>query len=89
MLLTYAELDLIKPALSLVERQPHINAVVRVNSPTPGRTLTVDISAAGIVLKAEYADSAPALEFYRYPQGLALAYGLSLKKLMAIAPDAD
>ena len=88
MLLTSAELHILKPALSLVEHLQHSNVVLRTVAST-GRVLTLDISAAGIVVKAEFADSAPALEFYRYPQGLALAYGLSLKKLVTIPVDED
>ena len=87
MILSAAELNIIKPALALIDHLQHTNVVLRTTAAN-GRAACIDISAAGIVVKAEYPDSAPCLEFYRFPQGLALAYGISLKKLMHL-PDKD
>jgi hypothetical protein len=87
MILTAAELNIIKPALALIEHLQHTNVVLHTTAAN-GRRACIDLSAAGIVIKAEYPDSAPALEFYRFPQGLALAYGVSLKKLLTL-PDRD
>lgn len=81
MILTLAELNIIKPALALIDHLQHTNVVLKTVAAN-GRTASIDLSVAGIVVKAEYPDSAPALEFYRFPQGLALAYGLSLKRLV-------
>lgn len=88
MLLSSAEINILKPVFALLDHLQHSNVTLRTVLPG-SKVTTVDISAAGILVKTEFPDSSPALEFYRYPQGLALAYGLSLKKLITVPVDED
>lgn len=80
MILSPLELHVVRPALAFIDRLQHGNVVVRLLNPT-GRELTVDISAAGILIKATYPDSSPIIEFYRLPMGFAQAYGLPIEVL--------
>jgi len=81
MILSNAELNVVKPTLAMIEHLQHVNVVLNVINPN-GRQVTIDISAAGILIKAVYSDSSPAVEFYKYPQGLAQAYGVSIKRIL-------
>jgi hypothetical protein len=47
-----------------------------------GRTTTTEVSSSGIFIKATYPDSAPCMEFYRHPQGLAQAYCVPLRTIV-------
>lgn len=75
--LTTVQLQSIKPLLALLDAAPHLNIVTQLTTPG-GRRVTLDVSAAGLALKAEYADSPPALELYRTAMGLAQAYRVPL-----------
>lgn len=77
MILSPVELQIIKPLLALLDAAPHLNIVTQLTTPG-GRRVTLDVSAAGLALKAEYADSPPALELYRTAMGLAQAYRVHL-----------
>lgn len=81
MILNISDMALLKPVFALLTAHQN-NSVIIHNTNPEGRRLTLDISAGGIYIKAEFPDSSPAIEFYRYPQGLALAYGLSIKRIL-------
>jgi hypothetical protein len=80
MILSPNELLVIKPALALIDQSNHLNIILTLKVPGH-RTVTLDISAGGVAVKAEWPDSSPAWEHYKHPMGLAQAYGLPLAKV--------
>lgn len=85
MILQQAELLALKPFIAMAEHTP-VTVTLTV-SHVQGRTVSVEISAAGIIVKGFYPDSIPAVEFYRYPVGLAQAYGIPLLRVTNIRED--
>ncbi len=85
MLLNPLELNVIKPLMTLVEN--HTTHLALTVSVTEGRTVTMELSAAGILIRATYPDAIPALEFYRTPQGLAQAYGVGVQRIVSFKPE--
>jgi hypothetical protein len=85
MILSPLELGIIKPSLLFIGQLQHSNVLTTLINPS-GRHVVVDISAAGVLIKATYPDSSPMVEFYRSPMGFAQAYRLPIQ---AIADGAE
>lgn len=85
MILQASEFPVIKAALALLHAHSDTNVLLtfqRVGEAgRRGPRVTLDLSAAGLLLKAEFCDAAPAVEFYRWPAGLAQAYGISIVRI--------
>ena len=85
MILQASEFPVIKAALALLHAHSDTNVVLqlrRVGAPGyKGPVVTLDMSSAGILIKAEFCDAGPAVEFYRWPAGLAQAYGISIVRI--------
>lgn len=80
MILSPPLLAVLKPVMALQSTLEHANTVLCIHM--PGHYgITVDISAAGITVKATHPDSGPTVEHYRSPAALANAYGLPLARI--------
>ena len=76
MILTPPEIDLVFPMFELLKAQPDLCFKTVITTPS-GRTVTITIAEAGIIIEATFPDSAPAFEFYRMIQGFTQAYRLN------------
>lgn len=77
MILTVAELMMIKPLMALVERAGYTH-VELVLSEVGLCKVTLEVSVNGILLRKDCSDSPPVLELYRTAMGLAQAYRVPL-----------
>ncbi len=85
MILTKNELNLIKPALALVQENNNLEVTVticgHVKDKEPPRDVTVDISASGVAVKNRRPTEGPQVEYHRSPMGLAMAYKVPLASI--------
>lgn len=79
MILSKTELALIAPALALVGAdETAVNIDIRITDPKTKRDVRVGICASGVTVKSVPADTAPVVEHFRSPMGMALAYKVPL-----------
>ena len=81
MILSQSELRVLSPALALLHTSDDFCIDIKIEVPG-GRVIYIELSTAGIYVKAKYPDSPPAAEFYQKPMGLAQAYGVKKLEIM-------
>ncbi len=81
MILSRAEIEVLRPTFALLQHFEHADVTVTFNLMPGGRSVTVNVCASGVTIKATFPDSAPVVEHYKSPMGLAQSYGLPLAKI--------
>lgn len=80
MILTVAQISLIKPMLFLL-RQSETNELT-LTMEEPHRKVTLSVAEAYINVKEELNQQPPTIEHYVKPAGLAMAYNVPLARLL-------
>lgn len=88
MILNAKELALVAIAIQYTEDADTAVRFHITNRPS-GRDVEVQVCAGGITARLSPPDSAPVVEHYKTPMGLAMAYRVPLGVLTGQDPDAD
>lgn len=80
MILSTAELKLLKPAFELSEHLPDSSVTIVINVPGK-RAVRVEVTGSVLAIREDMASDAPTFEYYRSVEAVALAYGLPKSKL--------
>lgn len=81
MILSRPELELLKPVFALLEHFDQANLTFTISLVPGGRVVSIDVCSSGVTVKAVFPDSAPTVEHFKSPMGLAQSYGVSLAKI--------